>query len=98
MPPYLGENHDTVLKFLSKAEKIIKIFSAPTEIETILSEIDQIEIGNTAAKASVDIALHDLVGKIQNKPCHELFGADKHKDLFTAYTIPMDEPNGIRKE
>lgn len=97
MPPYLGENHETVLKFLSKAEKVLQKISNPLTIKTILSEIDKIENGNTSAKASVDIALHDLAGKIQNKPCHELFGADKQKNLFTAYTIPMDEPKGIQK-
>ncbi|MEK6615383.1 MAG: dipeptide epimerase [Bacteroidota bacterium] len=97
MPPYLGENHETVLKFLSAAEKVLQKFSTPIEIETILSEIDKIENGNTSAKASIDIALHDLVGKILNKPIHEIFGADKQKNLFTAYTIPIDEPDGIKK-
>lgn len=97
LPPYLGENHETVLKFLSQAEKIMWKFSAPIEIATILSEIDKIENGNTAAKASIDIALHDLSGKIQNKSCHQMFGADKRKSIFTAYTIPIDEPDGIQK-
>ena len=97
MPPYLGENHDTALKFLSRAEKVLQKFSNALEIEIILSEIDKIENGNTSAKASIDIALHDLAGKMQNKPCHEIFGADKHKSLFTAYTIPMDDPEGIQK-
>lgn len=95
MPPYLGENHETVLKFLLKAKKTIQKFSNPAEIEIILSEIDRIEKNNTAAKASIDIALHDLIGKIKNKSCHKIFGADKYKNLFTAYTIPMDEPKGI---
>jgi len=97
MPPYLGENHETVLKFLSQAEKILRKFSAPIETATILSEVDKIENGNTSAKASIDIALHDLLGKIKNKPCYEIFGADKKKNLFTAYTIPMDEPEGVQK-
>jgi len=113
MPPYLGESHETVLKFLSKAETVLSEWTLSKQkfsnlIETILSEIDKIENGNTAAKASIDIALHDLVGKILNKPSHELFGADeretchgvgrhKQKNLFTAYTIPIDEPDGIRK-
>ena len=98
MPPYLGENHETVLKFLSKAQNFLsewtpseQKFSNPIGIVTILSEIDKIENGNTAAKASIDIALHDLVGKIQNKPCHELFGSDKQNNIFTSYTIPIDE-------
>lgn len=95
MPPYLGENHETVLKFLSKAEKFVTKLHDPKEIEIILSEIDKIEKGNTAAKASLDIALHDLAGKIQNKSCHEMFGADTGRNLYTAYTIPMDDPKGI---
>ncbi len=97
MPPYLGENHETVLNFLLKAEKVLKKFSNPNNIEEILSEVDAIENGNNAAKASVDIALHDLAGKIKNKSCHEIFAADKKKNLFTAYTIPIDEPAGIQK-
>ena len=96
MPPYLGENHETVLAFLSKAEKILKKFSHPEEIEAILAEVDKIEKGNTAAKASVDIALHDLAGKIRKQSCWKMFGADKEKELFTAYTIPMDEAEGIQ--
>lgn len=102
MPPYLGENHETVLKFLSKAEKVLKQFSNPLEIGEILSAIDEIEKRNTAAKASVDIALHDLAGKIQNKSCNKKFSEENPKfplgqgsNLFTAYTIPIDEPSGI---
>jgi L-alanine-DL-glutamate epimerase-like enolase superfamily enzyme len=96
MPPYLGEDHETVLAFLSKAESILKNHEPLDDIETVLSEVDRIEKGNTAAKAAIDIALHDLIGKIQKKPCHVLFGADKLKTLLTAYTIPIDEPEGIR--
>jgi L-alanine-DL-glutamate epimerase-like enolase superfamily enzyme len=97
MPPYLGEDHQSVLAFLAKAENILSKFQPADAIETILSEVDGIAKGNTAAKASIDIALHDLSGKIQRKPCHALFGADPAKDIFTAYTIPMDKPDGIRK-
>ena len=97
MPPYLGESHNTVLSFLSEAEKLLDKIPNPSDLTVILSEIDKIEKGNTAAKASIDIALHDLLGKIQNKCCHELFASDNHKDIFTAYTIPMDTPDGIRQ-
>jgi len=95
MPPYLGENHETVLEFLKKAETVLYKFSDPINIETILCEIDNIETGNNAAKASIDIALNDLNGKIQNIPCHKMFGADSTKNIFTAYTIPIDSDSGI---
>lgn len=95
MPPYLGENHETAIRFLEKAKKIIAKFSTPFETETIVQEIDRIEKENTAAKASIDIALHDLLGKILNKPCHRIFQANSNIPLFTAYTIPIDEPKGL---
>ena len=97
MPPYLGETHETVLKFLQRAKKVLAEFSDPLETENILSAVDKIETGSNAAKASVDIALQDLAGKMQNKSCHEIFGADKTKNLFTAYTIPIDNSTGIEK-
>lgn len=101
MPPYLGETHETVLKFLMRAKKVLNTFSAPDDIEKILAEIDAIEYANTAAKASVDIALYDLCGKIRNTSCHTLFGADewrhRQKNLFTAYTIPIDTSTGLRQ-
>src|SRR6185369_8350347 len=58
MPPYLGESHLSVMAFLKKTESILGKFKDPFEIEAILNEIDRSEQFNTAAKASVDIALH----------------------------------------
>lgn len=95
LPPYLGETQQTVHDFLSAAEKALRKFSNPLEIASILSVVDSITGGNTAAKASVDIALHDLKGKLLNKPCSVLFGGDVKKELVTSYTIPMDHPSGI---
>ncbi|MBI4931075.1 MAG: dipeptide epimerase [Bacteroidetes bacterium] len=104
VPPYIGETLETVLKFLGKVEKHFsecvpseQKLSNLNDIEMILAEVDKIEKGNNAAKASVDIALHDLLGKFLNKPCHEIFGVDINKNLFTAYTIPIDNPKGIRE-
>jgi L-alanine-DL-glutamate epimerase-like enolase superfamily enzyme len=97
MPPYLKESHESVLRFLEKAKQLLLKFSNPLEIENILAEVDALDEENTAAKASIDIALHDLIGKILNQPCHKLFGVDKNKSLFTAYTIPIDKGKGIKE-
>jgi len=98
MPPYLGESHETVLSFLKKAELILSKFSDPFEIESILMEIDGIEKYNTAAKASIDIALHDLIGKIKNKPCWQLFHGDKKDTPYTTYTLGIDEPEVLKQK
>lgn len=96
MPPYLGESHETVQKFLSKVDlsKYDNIF----DLERILSDIDNIEAGNPAAKASVDIALHDLIGKIMGQPWYNIWGLDKNKTPYTSFTIGIDKPEVVKQK
>ncbi len=96
MPPYLGESQESVTKFLSKVD--LSKYKNPFELETILDDIDKIAPGNGAAKASVDIALHDLVGKMMNQPWYNVWGYDKEKAPYTSFTIGIDKPDVIRKK
>lgn len=96
MPPYLGESHETVLKFLAKVD--LAKYDDPFELENILNYVDHIEEGNKAAKASVDIALHDLVGKILKQPWYRIWGYDPSKTPNTSYTIGIDTPEVIRQK
>lgn len=96
MPPYLGESIDSACKFLSKLR--LEQFNDPFRIEEILDYVDSIETGNPAAKASVDIALHDLLGKIMNQPWYKIWGLDPEKSPQTSFTIGMDTPDVIRQK
>ena len=96
MPPYLGETHESVMRFLSKVD--LNKYENPLDIKSILSEIDQIDLNNNAAKASIDIALHDLVGKILNKPCYQLFGISPMEFPYSSFTIGIDTPEKIREK
>jgi L-alanine-DL-glutamate epimerase-like enolase superfamily enzyme len=96
MPPYLGESHESVLKFLSQVD--LSQFSDPFLTEDILSYVDSVMPGNYAAKASVDIALHDLLGKILNQPCYRLFGLNPSKTPLTSFTIGLDAPDVIKQK
>lgn len=96
MPPYLGESQETATKFLSKVN--LEQFDDPFEIEKILEYVDSIDEKNTAAKASVDIALHDLVGKLLGKPWYKIWGFDKSKTPYTTFTIGIDKPDVVRKK
>ena len=98
MPPYLGESHESVMRFLAKAEKVLNQYQTPFYIESILSSIDAIEENNTAAKASVDIALHDLKGKLEGRPCYSFWNLQKSGAPLTSVTIGMDEPAIIAKK
>ena len=88
MPPYLGESHESVSKFLSKVD--LEQFKDPFEVDDILTYIDNIANGNTAAKASIDIALHDLIGKLLNAPLYKIWGFNRNKTPFTTFTIGID--------
>ncbi len=93
MPPYLGESHKTVLKFLNKLD--VEQFTDPFRMEEILDYVDSVEEGNRAAKASVDIALHDLIGKIVNQPLYRLWGLSPEKTPVTSFTIGIDKPDVV---
>jgi L-Ala-D/L-Glu epimerase len=96
MPPYLGESQESASKFLSKVD--LDQFKNPFELEKILDYVDSIEENNTAAKASVDIALHDLVGKLMNQPWYAIWGFDKEKTPNTSFTIGIDTPEVVKQK
>ena len=77
MPPYLGESIDSVTSFLSRLD--MSQFKDPFRIDDIHDYMDSVAPGNCAAKASVDIALHDLLGKIMGQPWYKNMGAESRK-------------------
>ena len=85
MPPLYGESIETATKFLSKVD--FSGFNDPYAIDEIMQYVDGIDTGNSAAKASVDIALHDLAGKLSDKPCYALLNLPKVSSLSTSRTI-----------
>lgn len=96
MPPYLGESQESVSAFLRKVN--LSSFSSPFETEEILHYIDLLEEKNTAAKASIDIALHDLLGKIMNQPYYKIWGLNPDLIPPTSFTIGIDTEEMIRKK
>ena len=96
MPPYLGESHETAANFLQKVD--LSRFSDPFLMEEIIDYVDNIASGNYATKASVDIALHDLVGKIINQPWYKIWGLNPDKTPTTSFTIGIDEADVVRQK
>ncbi len=96
MPPYLGESHDSVAAFLSKVE--LGQFNDPFKLEEILDYVDSLSQGNPAAKASVDIAMHDLVGRLIGQPWYKIWGYDAEKTPNTSFTIGIDTPEVVKQK
>src|SRR3972149_2631203 len=96
MPPYLGENHATVQAFLSKVD--LSKFDSPFLLDDILTYVEQIAPGNYAAKASVDIALHDLAGRLMDQPWYRIWGLNPERTPYTSFTIGIDLPEVVREK
>ena len=96
MPPYLGESIESVTKFLSKVD--LSQFNDPFKMEEILAYVDALEPENRAAKASVDIALHDLVGKLIGQPWYKIWGLSIDKIPQSSFTIGIDTPEVVKQK
>jgi len=96
LPPYLGETHKSVMDFLKKVD--LGQFSTPFLLEDIHDYLDGLAQENRAAKASVDIALHDLVGKLVDEPLYRIWGLDPLKTPVTSFTIGIDKPDVVREK
>ncbi len=96
MPPYLGESHATATKFLSSLD--LGQFNDPFRLDEILEYVDQKAEGNCAAKASVDIALHDLLGKIMGQPWYKIWGFNVEDTPNTSFTIGIDTDEVVRQK
>jgi len=93
MVPYMGESFQSASDFLNKVDS--NRFSYPFDFKEILAYLDSIAPGNPAIKAGVDIALHDLDGKLKQQPCWRIVGSDPTKMPPTSFTIGIDTPEVI---
>ena len=85
MPPYLGESAQTAESFFSSLD--FSWVSEPTDLEKVLSYVQLHSPGNPAAKAAIDIALHDLHAKRLGVPVYQLFGLNPVDAPQSSYTI-----------
>ena len=91
MPPYLGETQASCHEFYKKVvDNVLPKFDNPFEVEAIMAAVDKLTTNNTAAKASIDIALHDLIGNIFGQPWWKIWGFNPKDAPYTCYTIGYD--------
>ena len=96
MPPYLGHTVESVCSFLSKVD--LSGFNSPFLLEDIMEYLDSLSDGDAPAKAAIDIALHDLCGKICDQPLYKLWGYNPEKAGPTTFTIGIDTPEVVREK
>jgi L-Ala-D/L-Glu epimerase len=87
---HYGENRGTVLATLAFVAN--ELGEDPFAIEDILSHLEHLMRLNPSARAAIDMALYDLVGKLLNVPVYKLLGLNAAKTPRTSFTIGIDTP------
>jgi len=91
-----GETAETVIKTLGKiAVKLIGM--CPLRIEQDVELMDSVVDGNPAAKAAIDMALHDILGKTVRKPLFMLIGGYR-TEVLTDITLSIKSPKEMAND
>ena len=89
---HYGETPETVEAVLPALLKVVESVDDPHQLDRIEAGMNRVVNDNPAAKAAVDIALHDLVAKRAELPLYRYLGLDPADSLATSYTIGIDDP------
>lgn len=66
-------------------------------MEEIMETLDNSVVGNTSAKAGIDIAIYDLYGQLYNAPVYKLLGGYR-KEITTDITISVNDPEEMARD
>ena len=86
-----GETQSTDLAALQAAREVL-IGKDPYDLETILQELEELIPHAPAARAAVDMALYDLMGKAVGIPVYRLLGGAARESVIAYPVIPLDTP------
>ena len=67
-------------------------------MEDVLTDMARLLPYQSAARAAVDIALHDLVAKMLGEPLYRLLGLDPGKTPLTSITVGLDRPEIMQQK
>lgn len=84
---YHGETPSKIMDYLAAAAD--RVGADPFALEDTLNALPA---GSQAARAAIDMALHDRWGKALGQPLYRLFGLNPDRLPPTSFTIAMDEP------
>jgi L-Ala-D/L-Glu epimerase / N-acetyl-D-glutamate racemase len=93
---FYGENVETVLACITTFAG--NLGDDPFATEDILNNLDHLIRLNPSAKAAVDMALYDLVGKMLNVPVYKLLGLNPARTPHTSFTLGIDSPATMAKK
>ncbi|RLE57315.1 MAG: dipeptide epimerase [Thermoprotei archaeon] len=96
-PRVTGEDVSTVVEVIEKVLKPRVVGLEVEEFRRIWLTMERCIEGNYSAKAGIDIAVHDLLGKVLGRPLWRLLGG-LVSELETDITVSLDRPEVMAEE
>lgn len=86
---FFGEDTKGVTQALTQSVDLLKN-ADPFQIEDITNCLKDKFPKNATARAAIDIALHDIIGKKLQIPLYRYLGLNRHETKVTSFTIGID--------
>ena len=87
LPPFTEETVSAVYFNIVEMLSPILLGADPTQIPELLASVDRLLCHNNLTKSAVDLALHDLTGKIYNVPAYMLLGGKLRSEIDLLWPI-----------
>lgn len=98
LPPFTEETSETVKLVINKYLGPAIIGMSPLNIAEIHKAMDGIIKGNYLAKAAIDMACYDILGKFSGMPVSDLLGGCIRDEIGIMWSIGSDEPEQNAEE
>ncbi|OGX80620.1 dipeptide epimerase [Exiguobacterium sp. SH31] len=93
-----GESLESTISVIRHLLGPLLIGRNPMHLERIHDEMDRAIRDVPAAKAALDIACHDLIGKKLGQPIYELLGGRYHDAFPVTHVLSIGEPEAMAAE
>ena len=95
---FTGESQQTVMTMLKHHLGPAILGFDPMRLEALNQRMDQVCLGNPFAKAAIDLACHDLVGRALDAPVYQLLGGLVHERLPVMWSLGSAPPEENARE
>lgn len=86
---FMGESADTVELIINKYFKPHLVGMNIFNVEKIHSKMNECFYGNYAAKSTIDIAVHDCIGKLLDTPVYNLLGGKSKEKVELSWVVGL---------
>lgn len=84
------ETRETIELFLDEAAKRVR-GTSEDDLQSLHELLDSIAPGNTSAKAAIDMAIHDMLAKRDERPVYEWLGGRGDGRMMTDMTVGIED-------